>query len=263
LTGKLGKGRIDPLGALQSFNAITGTRQPADVHSEIDLTTGIAGAAAFGKASVNVTGTRQEFTVEAHVLSVRSTYKLVVDGVALSSNASANLGSLTFDFIGEPGRSLPASIDPVTKIRHVELRDSLDRVVLQGNFSADSSSPGAGFVERETRLVSTVAMTQAAGHALVGIEALPGGARREQLSLSAEGLISGASYRLIVDGANLGVTFARSGFLQLIFTSDGSSGLLLPALLRPVINIRHIELQDPSGHDVLVGDFNPSLVQSR
>jgi len=105
---------------------------------------------------VNVKGARQEFTVETHALSVRTTYKLIVDGNALASDVSASLGSLSFAFVTEPGRApLPPAIEPVTKIRHVELRDSLDRVVLQGNFSADNSSPVGGFVEREARLLST------------------------------------------------------------------------------------------------------------
>jgi subtilisin family serine protease len=264
LTGKLGKGRIDPLGALQSLNTSATPRPPSDVHSEIGLTTGPVGASAFGKASVSVTGTKEELTVEAHMLSVRTTYKLVVDGNALSSNASANLGSLSFAFVGETGRAqLPPAIDPVTKIRHIELRDSLDRVVLQGTFASDSSSPVTGFVEKETRLAPTLAATKAAGSASVRIEALPEGTRREQLSMSVEGLISGSSYRLIADGTNLGSAIARSGFLQAVFTSDGSSGQLLPPSLKPVINVRHVELQDAGGHIVLQGNFNTSLVQAR
>lgn len=193
------------------------------------------------------------------MLSVRTTYKLVVDGNALASNASASLGSLSFAFVGEPGRApLPGPIDPVTKIRHVELRDSLDRVVLQGNFTADNGSPVGGFLEREARLVATGVLPQAAGSASVRIEALPDGTRREQLSMAAEGLISGASYRLIVDGTNVGSTIVRSGFLRVTLTSDGSSGQLLPPSLRAVSNIRHIELQDAAGHVVLQGNFNAS-----
>lgn len=261
--GKLGKGRIDPLRALQSLNAGSSPRPPADVHSQIELTRGPVGVA-FGKASVNVSGARQEFTVEAHMLSVRTTYKLIVDGNVLASDASANLGSLSFAFVTEPGRApLPPAIEPVTKIRHLELRDSLDRIVLQGDFSADNSSPVGGFVERETRLAATGVLPQAAGSALVRIEALADSTRREQLSMSAEGLISGASYRLIVDGTDIGGTIVRSGFLRVTLTSDGSSGQLLPPSLRPVINIKHIELQDAAGQVVLQGNFTVSQAQSK
>ncbi|HLF85125.1 MAG TPA: S8 family serine peptidase [Blastocatellia bacterium] len=253
--GKLGKGRIDPLRALQSLNG-TSPRPSSDVHSQIELTRGPVGGVAFGKAIVNVKGARQEFTVETHALSVRTTYKLIVDGNALASDVSASLGSLSFAFVTEPGRApLPPAIEPVTKIRHVELRDSLDRVVLQGNFSADNSSPVGGFVEREARLLSTGVLPQAAGSASVRIEALADSTRRELLSVSAEGLISEASYRLIVDGTNVGGPIVRSGFLRVILTSDGSSGQLLPPSLRPVINIRFIELQDATGRVVLQGNF--------
>lgn len=259
--GKLGKGRIDPLRALQSLNGPS-PRPSSDVHSQIELTRGPAGGVAFGKAGVNVKGARQEFTVEAHMLSVRTTYKLIVDGNALASDVSASLGSLGFVFVTEPGRApLPPAIEPVTKIRHVELRDSLDRVVLQGNFSADNGSPVGGFVEREARLLSTGVLLQAAGSASVRIEALADSTRRELLSVSAEGLISEASYRLIVDGTNVGGTIVRSGFLRVTLTSDGSSGQLLPASLRPVINIRHIDLQDATGRVVLQGNFSVSQVQ--
>lgn len=256
LAGKLGKGRIDPLRALQSLNSSTSTRSPSDFHSEIGLTRGVVGVAAFGKASITVTGARQVFTVEAHSLSVRTTYKLVVDGNVLGSDLAASLGGLIFGFVGEPGGApLPPAISPVTRIRHVELRDSLDRVVLEGTFNADNSNPVAGFFERETRLVSTGLLAQPAGSAAIRIEALPAGGRREQLSLSAEGLVSQSSYRLIVDGTNVGDTIVRSGFLRVTLTSDGSIGQLLPPSLRPVISIKHLEVQDASGRAVLQGDF--------
>jgi len=260
--GKLGKGRIDPLRALQSLNTSDTPRQPLDVNSRIELTRGPAGGVAFGRASVNLKGTRQEFKVEAYMLSARTTYRLVVDGNTLASNVSASLGSLGFMFVSEPGRPpLPPVIDPVTRIRHIELRDSLDRIVLQGTFSADNSSPVGGYIEREARLLAAGALSQAAGSALVRIESLSDSTRRETLSVSAEGLVSDASYRLIADGMIVGSALVRSGFLRVTLTSDGSSGLLLPPQLRPVIDIKHLELQDLSGRVVLQGNFNLSPLQ--
>ena len=105
------------------------------------------------------------------------------------------------------------------------------------------------------RLVSTGLLADAAGSASIRIEALSAGGRREQLSLSAEGLVSQASYHLIIDGANIGGTIVRSGFLRVTLTSDGSTGQLLPPSFRPVTNIRHLEVQDASGRAVLQGDF--------
>ena len=256
LNGKLGRGRIDPLRALQSLNSAD-PRPPLDVHSQIELTRGSDGGSAFGRATVNVKGARQEFRVEAHMLSVRSHYSLIVDGNTLGSNLSASLGGLAFVFVGESDRSLPPVIEPVTRIRHVELRDSLDRIVLKGNFSADNTSPVGGFVEKEARLLSTKVLSQTAGSALVRIEALADGTRREILNVSAEGLVSESNYRLIVDGTIVGDTLVRSGFLRAILTSDGSMGQVLPPWLKPVINIRHIELQDSTGRVVLQGNFSP------
>lgn len=255
--GKLGKGRIDPLAALQSLNAAADSRVLSDVHSQIEFTRGPIEGAAFGKAAVTIKGARQEFAVEAHMLSARMKYDLVVDGIKLTSDASASLGSLSFAFVTEPGRApLPPPIAPVTKIRHVELRDSLGRVVLQGSFSSDNSNPVDGFVEREARLITTGFQTAAAGHAFARIEALAGGGRREQLNVAAEGLISDASYNLVVDGTNIGSTIPRSGYIRVLLTSDGSSSQLLPPWLRPVVNIRHIELRDAGGKAVLEGDFS-------
>lgn len=256
LAGKLGKGRIDPLKALQSLNSNTSARSPSDFHSEIDLKRGGVGGAAFGKASITQAGTREEFAVEAHGLSARTTYRLMVDGTSLGSHLAASLGGLTLVFVGEPERApLPPGISPVARIRHVELRDALDRVVLDGSFNADNSNPVAGFFERETRLVSTGLLLQTAGSASIRIEALPAGGRRELLRLSAEGLVSESSYHLVVDGTNIGGTIVRSGFLHVSLTSDGSSGQLLPAFLRPVTSIRHVEVQDASGRAVLQGNF--------
>jgi len=82
----------------------------------------------------------------------------------------------------------------------------------------------SGFVEREARLLSTGALPQAAGIVSSRIEALADSTRRELLSVSAEGLISEASYRLFVDGLNIGGTMVRSGFLRVTLTSDGSTG---------------------------------------
>ena len=135
--------------------------------------------------------------------------------------------------------------------------------MLQGGFSSDNANPVTGFVEREMRLGSTGVIALASGSASARIESLTDSTRRELLSMSAEGLISNTSYRLIADGLLIGITMARSGFVRVTLTSDGSSGQLLPPLLRPVINIKHIELQDATGRVVLQGNFTPNLVQAK
>jgi hypothetical protein len=238
------------------LNSTESIRATADVHSQIDLSRGPAAGNAFGKASIIVAGSRQEFTFAAYRLSVRTGYKLVVDGTEVASDASASLGSLRFVFSTDEGRSpLAGPLHPVTNIRHVELRDALDRVVLEGDFAANSNSPAGGFVERKTRLTATVIGLAAAGHSTVRIEAVGATARREHLSIEAEGLIADASYRFIVDGVNVGATVARSGFLRIHLTSDGSSGQPLPPALRPVISIKRVEVLDGNGALVLQGNF--------
>lgn len=89
------------------------------------------------------------------------------------------------------------------------------------------------------------------------IEAVNGRNRTTTIQLvSAEGLISDISYRVVVDGVVVETMMARFGFVRAHFTSDGSSGQLLPLLLRPVVNIKRIEVQDArSGQTVLVGNF--------
>jgi len=197
-------------------------------------------------------------------LSARTSYRLIVDGVQVTSDASASLGTLGFLFGSDSGQSpLPPAINPVSKIRHIELRDALGRIVLQGDFSADKAAPIGGFIERELHLTSTGALPQASGNSAIRIAALADGTRREQLSVSAEGLNSGASYRLFVNGANIGSVIARSGFARVVLTSDGSSGQLLPPSLRPVTNIRHIELVDERGLIVLEGSFAASQPQMK
>ena len=255
LAGKLGKGLVDPLAALQSLNSVADTRPASDVHSQIDLSRGPAAGDAFGNASITVAGPNQKFSFSAYRLRVRSNYKLVVDGSVVASDASASLGSLNLVFSPDPGRlPLVGVLNPVTNIRHVELRDALDAVVLQGDFAADVTTPAGGFVERQTRLSAT-SPSSAAGHATVRIETVGTGTRREHLSIEAEGLISDAAYRFIADGVSIGTAAARSGFLRVHLTSDGSSGQLLPPSLRPVINIKRVEVLDANGVLLLQGDF--------
>src|SRR5262249_32471011 len=145
----------------------------SDVHSQIDLTRGPAGENAFGKASIAVKGAREEFALEAHMLSVRSPYRLFIDGNQFASDVSANLGSLSFGFVKEPGgKPLPIPVDSVTRIRRVELRNALDQIVLEGNFIPDTAVPVVGFVEREARLASTGVQSRATGTATARIESL-------------------------------------------------------------------------------------------
>ena len=144
----------------------------------------------------------------------------------------------------------------MTRIRRVELRDSLDRLALQGDFDVDAVTPFPRAFEKEARLLSTGDLQQAGGRATVRVESIREDLRRESLIVSAEGLISDVNYRVVVDGVIVEILTARFGFVRAHFTSDGSSGQLLPPLLRPVVNIKRLEVQDArTGQTVLAGNF--------
>jgi hypothetical protein len=249
---KLGKGRIDPLRALECINTNCDSRTLRDIHSEIDLVRGPGITSGSGEAEISVYGNHQGFEVELSSLSVRSAYRLIVDGVEVARADTNSLGSLKLKFTTEPGHlPLTGPLNPVTGIKHVEIRDSLDRIVLQGDFGR-AGTVGGSDVEKEMRLVSTGALPGAGGKARIKIES-----EREELRVEAEDLAAGAIYQVVVDGVNLGSGTAQGDYLRLEFTSDNSSGRLLPPALRPAFNIRHVELQELSGRVILQGDFLP------
>jgi hypothetical protein len=75
------------------------------------------------------------------------------------------------------------------------------------------------------------------------------------LRVEADHLDSGSSYSIIADGVNIASAIAQSGYLRVEFTSDGSSGIVLPPSLRPVTSIQTIELRNSSGQAVVRGAF--------
>ena len=260
LAGKLGKGRIDPLRALQSSDPLTGN------HAEIALLpTGVEPTAA-GEAEVDVTGSEQEFEIEVGQLQPRAAYKIVVDGNLIIDGTSAtdpyrlratttNFGTFKIEFKKTASSNdlpLPAALDPVTSIKKVEVRDAQDRVVLSNTFGATpGGQPGGGqSVEKKATLDPTGVIPQAKGNARAEVEP-----EREELRVEADGLFSGFSYGIFADDVNLGSVTAQSGYLKVEFTSDASSGIVLPPALRPVTNIKTVEVRNPAGQAVLRGTF--------
>jgi hypothetical protein len=251
---KLGHGRIDPLEALISVGAGE-ARALVERRYQVQLSAAAAvDSNSTGRATAVVAGTKQEFTVEASGLKPRALHALLVDGVQLAVNVPAtNLGSILFGFSNAAGKPLPAPIDPVTKARHIEIR-SEGLVVLAGDFSSDTA-PVAGAIEREAQLLAALT-SRSNGSAYIRVEALDTGGRRETLRLKAEHLAPETLYRFLIDGVPIGGFIqANAGFLGLLFTSDGTSGLLLPGQFRPVTDIRAVELQDSRGQIVVRGTF--------
>ncbi len=250
--GMLGRGRINPLRALQTTQSSTAT------HAEAALRPTGVEPAAMGEAEISVTSSEQEFEVDIVGLAARNRYSIFVDGnVVLSERESSAFGNLKVEFSTTPSDNhepLPAVLNPVTGIKHVEIRDNSNRVVLQGDFGVAAGGGGQS-IEKRTNLVSTGALPQAGGEAKVEIE--PG---HQELEVRADGLTPGGAYQIIADGVNLGTRTAESdsdnqGFFRVKFRSDGGGDLPLPAPLIPVTNIQHVELRNPAGQVVLQGDF--------
>ena len=256
--GKLGKGRINPLNALQSLPTSAATR---DIYSEIELNSGSAIPEARGKASISIAGAKQLIKVEAYNLSARTTYTLFVDGAAVTEagKTASSLGSLTFEFSSHPPMpALSDSLNPVTKIRRVELRSTTGQVViLQGDFKTNSSETSRRSLEKETSLAPVTASPGLGGRASIKILA-----DYQELTVIAEGLQTGATYRLIVDGTSLGLQVVESGFARAQWTTNGIGERSLPFGLRPVTNIRRVELVTSRGELVLRGDFTAGAIAS-
>jgi hypothetical protein len=261
-SGMLGRGRIDPLAALDSL-LIKNT--PAGNYASIELTPGPGEVRATGEAGISITGSEQQFEFVAQSLNVGDSYKLFIDGeetssyemtvssfgglkVSLSSSSSAEAGHSESRFNPEAGS--------IKKIKHVELRNS-NGVVLQGDFApfGDGPAPAGQLLEKRTPLAPTTVLPQAGGKAQVDVEG-----DNKELKVCAARLTPATAYRVFVDGIDLGWTIAQaasseSGFLSVDLRGDGSTGRALPASLGSLIKIKHIELRDSSYRIVLEGDF--------
>ncbi|HJZ67819.1 MAG TPA: hypothetical protein VKF81_06850, partial [Blastocatellia bacterium] len=213
---------------------------------------------AHGLAEIAIVDAVQVLKVSATGLTPHASHRLVVDGVdgvALgSSELIANeFGGLEVTLMNVPGSAnqLPDLLEPVTKIRHVELRDKDGRVLLQNDFRpVENLAPEDEFLLKQARLASPNASTRAIG---VGkAEADPTVLR---LRVEIERLPVDGPYDIIADGITLTTAIARSGFIRADFTTDGSSGQPLPPSLLPAINIKRLNVRDSTGQIILNGSF--------
>lgn len=254
--GMLGKGRIDPLSALQAITA----KPVLDLFAAIELArSSESESTEQGQAWIAISDAVQVFAIEANGLEPHGAYRLVADGVELGSTAAAaskfpadDFGGLRIEFFNVPGAPnlLPDLLDPVTRIRHVELRDAQGRVVLQNDFRAvgDLAPPGE-FIQKEARLSAPGVLTRAIGVARVQAHEVSA-----RLQIEIEKLAADESYQIIVDGIALTTVTAKSGFIRVESATDDDAAPLPPAL-RPAININRVEVLDSSGQVVLRGSF--------
>jgi subtilisin family serine protease len=251
--GKLGRGRISPLEALNSLTISQGGTQLS--HVEIALTaTGIEQGAR-GEAEYETSTGEQEFEIEANGITPGVTYSIVVNSLSGSSSTTAtanSFGGLKIEFV-TPSRSghpaLPAVLNPVTGIRRVEIRNPQGSIVLQGDFSATPGGGGTGggqSSEKEIGLSPTAVVPQASGSAKAESEP-----ERQELRVEGDNLPAGA-YSIIADGVQLGSAIAQSGHFKAEYRSDDGN---LPQALQPVTGISHIEVRNQAGQVVLQGDF--------
>lgn len=252
--GMLGKGRIDPLAALQSIIA-----QPVvDLYAAVVLNHTQDESPAQGLAEIAIVDAVQVLKVSATGLTPHASHRLVVDGVDAVAPGSSELvandfGGLEVTLVNVPGgaNQLPDLLDPVTTIRHVELRNKEGLVLIQNDFRpVENLAPKDEFLLKQARLASPNASTRAIGVAKVETDEASLRLRVEIERLPADG-----TYDIIADGVMLTTATARSGFIRADFTTDASSGQPLPPSLLPAINIKRVDVRDSTGQTGLSGSF--------
>jgi subtilisin family serine protease len=257
-SGKLGKGRINPMKALRSLEI---AQSPALDHVEINLTSTGVESAARGQAEYKIETGEQEIEVEANGIRPGITYGVLINSAAGSFTASAtanNFGGLKIEISNRSGSghlTLPEVLTPVSSIKHVEVRNPQGSVILQGDFvpttGGGTGGGGAGgggqSLEKEIALSSTGVIPQAVGSAKIEDEA-----QHQRLKVEGDNLSAGA-YTIVANGIQLGAAAASSpGYIKAEYRSDEGT---LPQALQPVSNINHIEVRNAAGQVVLQGDF--------
>jgi ATP-binding cassette subfamily B multidrug efflux pump len=102
----------------------------------IHLTRSVADPDAKGLAHINASGSRDDFEVEADNLDPLSQYTVIVDGAPLSTFTTNENGSLRLEWSSTPDSgklTLPILLHPLSNLRHIEIRNSSEAVVLSGD----------------------------------------------------------------------------------------------------------------------------------
>ncbi|HSE96828.1 MAG TPA: hypothetical protein VLD57_01070, partial [Blastocatellia bacterium] len=217
-----------------------------------------------GKARVQVERERDELRVEAEGLQPGVGYQVVVDGVNLGIvTPGSKYLKVEFTSDGSSGRVLPASLRPAYYIKHVELQELSGRVILQGDFQpgggdigggddggGDDGGGGGQDFYKEARFSRTGVDSNAEGRVRVRMSD-----SREELRIEAEELDRSTQFVIVVDGISIGTFRSDSdGELDLEFSTEAGK-LPLPPQVRPVINIRRVEIRTMSGQAVLIADL--------
>lgn len=262
--GMLGRGRIQPLEALQSLLLNPLMDATVDFRSNVEMSPVAGGTLASAEASILVSGSTQELRIGAQGLEPRSRYQILIDGVLHPAGwlISSSFGAIDARLSNESSGAelLPDPLDPVTGIGLIELRDEKNNLILAGSFDSSSTemAPEQSLF-KEALLMTPGSVSSVAGKARIEVDSI-----RESLSINVERLTTGSGYQILVDGINLGQVNALSrllpsGFAKITYTSDESSGHLLVEALRPAINIGEVRVLNLSGQTVAIGVFRSDI----
>jgi hypothetical protein len=259
--GKLGKGRID---LLEAVERVLADETVLGNYKTTRLQPATAGTTPAGVAMIGVVGPKQKLLIGAGGLRPHAIYHISINGVALASLAATSLGGIRIEFTNEAtgANSLPEFLNPVTNARRITVRDSLGQDVLLGDFASAQApaKPVDQIDEKQAALISTGLLVRTGGIAKSEVNS-----ERERFKVEASGLEPNAFYRLFVDGRDFGAVVApassptaTSGFARIEFTSDGSTGSPLPPGAGSVLSFNTVEIRDSFGRAVLRGTFQIS-----
>ncbi len=123
---------------------------------------------------------------------------------------------------GELKQPLPQSLDDLTSVKQIEIRDAGGQAVLSGSFTM-TTKPNRD-VEGEATLAPAGADSDAAGRAEIEVSTKRGGRVEKELEVEVRNLAPGASFGLFVDGQQA-ATFTTSprGAAELELSNEPSS----------------------------------------
>jgi len=220
--------------------------------------------------------TDQSFHVQLYSIPSSTNFTLMVDGKVVDAFTSSPGGTFNILFSTNPKnarRPLPASLNPVTAIRLVEIKVTNGQTLAEGTFGSDE-----GDMEREIALNSTGIIPNAHGEAKIEIEQADNGdddsgdddngdddngdnnnqgTTKQSFELEVENLTASTTFVLFADG-NQVTTFTtdNEGSAELQFSSSPEDEEMpLPPALSSLANVKLIEIRTTDGKVVLMGSF--------
>jgi hypothetical protein len=118
----------------------------------------------------------------------------------------------------EVKQALPATLNNLSEVKTVEIKDESGQLILSGNFG--NAIQDGEELERETVLAATSVMPQARGTAEIEISTNKDSFTVQELELSLKNLSAGGSFKLFIDGQEVfSFTANHEGKAELEFTN--------------------------------------------